>query len=94
METERCPVCGQDVTMMPAFQAHLRTVRSDEAHVAALYSLLGIDYAAMRAEDRAHAEELARAAGRRCAPTSVTTAQRQLVTPLRRRTPGSYGDRV
>lgn len=63
MKMERCPVCGQDVTMMPAFQAHLRTVLSDEAHVAALYSLLGIDYAAMRAEDRAHAEALARERG-------------------------------
>jgi hypothetical protein len=63
MKQERCPVCGQDVTMMPAFQAHLRMVRSDETHVTALYSLLGIDYAAIRAEDRAHAEELARERG-------------------------------
>jgi hypothetical protein len=63
MTRERCPVCGWDVTMMPAFQAHLRAVAKNEAHVAALYSLLGIDYAAMKAEDRAHAEELARERG-------------------------------
>ena len=52
MQTERCPVCGWDVTMMPAFQTHLRMVRSDEAHVPAPYSLLGLAYPARRAEDR------------------------------------------
>jgi hypothetical protein len=49
--------------MMPAFQAHLRQVAHDEHHVAALWTLLGIDYAAMKAEDRARAEELARERG-------------------------------
>jgi hypothetical protein len=63
MSQERCPVCGWDVTMMPAFQAHFRAVQNNEAHVAALYELLGIDYAAMKAEDRARAEELARERG-------------------------------
>lgn len=60
---ERCPVCGWNVTVLPAFQAHLRAVQADEAHVAALWTLLGVDYAALRAEDRQHAEELARERG-------------------------------
>ncbi|HEY7065332.1 MAG TPA: hypothetical protein VII06_27895 [Chloroflexota bacterium] len=63
MKIQRCPVCAWDVTTLPAFQSHLRQIAHDEEHVAALYSLLGIDYAAMKAEDRAHAEELARERG-------------------------------
>ena len=63
MQREHCPVCGWDVTTMDQFQAHFRAVAQNEAHVAALYRLLGIDYAAMKAEDRARAEELARKRG-------------------------------
>jgi hypothetical protein len=63
MQGEHCPVCGWDVTALPAFQAHLRAVAANEQHVAALWTLLGIDYAALKAEDRAHAEELARQRG-------------------------------
>jgi hypothetical protein len=46
------------VTLLPAFQAHLRAVAANEQHVAALWTLLGIDYAALKAEDRARAEAL------------------------------------
>ena len=63
MQGEHCPVCGWDVTTLPVFQAHLRAVAANEPHVAALWTLLGIDYAALKAEDRAHAEELARQRG-------------------------------
>jgi hypothetical protein len=51
------------VVTLPDFQRHYRTVQHDEEHVAALYTVLGIDYAAVRAEDRARAEELARERG-------------------------------
>ena len=63
MQREYCPICGRDVTMMPAFQAHLHAIRSDEAHVAALYSLLGIDYAAMKAQEREELLERTRELG-------------------------------
>jgi hypothetical protein len=41
----------------------MRAGAANEQHVAALWTLLGIDYAAMKADDRAHAEELARQRG-------------------------------
>ncbi len=63
MSTERCPQCGWPVPTILEFQTHLRAVERDEAHVQALWTLLGIDYAALRAEDRARAEELARERG-------------------------------
>jgi hypothetical protein len=63
VKIERCPVCGWDVTMLPAFQAHLRQVAHDDAHVAALWTLLGIDYAQVRADERAEVLERARERG-------------------------------
>ena len=63
MSEERCPACGLAVPTLPAFQQHLRAVEPDEAHVAALYTLIGVDYARLRAENRAQAEELARERG-------------------------------
>ena len=30
MERERCPVCGWDVALLPAFQAQLRAVAANE----------------------------------------------------------------
>ena len=49
--------------MMPAFQAHLQAVKNNEAHVAALYSLLGIDYAIIKAGEREEALERAQERG-------------------------------
>jgi hypothetical protein len=63
MSTDRCPKCGMPIPMISDFQRHFRAIQHDEEHVAALYTLLGIDYQAMRAEDRAHGEELARERG-------------------------------
>jgi hypothetical protein len=63
MNTERCPKCGWPLPTILEFRAHLRHVERDEEHVQAVWSLLGIDYQAMRAEDRARAEELARQRG-------------------------------
>ena len=63
MQHERCPVCGWDVTMISAFQAHLAAVARDEAHVAALWSLLGIDYAELKAAEREEVLERARERG-------------------------------
>jgi hypothetical protein len=63
MQREYCPICGWDVTMLPAFQAHLHAVARDEAHVAALWSLLGIDDADLKAAEREEALERAREHG-------------------------------
>ena len=60
MERERGPACGRDVTTLAALPIQLRRVAGTEQHVAALYTLLGIDYAAMKAADRARAQERAR----------------------------------
>jgi hypothetical protein len=60
---DRCPRCGLPIGTVLAFRAHLQAIAADAEHVQALWSLLGIDYAAMRAEDRARAEELARERG-------------------------------
>ena len=60
MSTEdRCPACGLPVATVAAFQAHLHAIAGDEAHIAALYTLLGIDYAALKADERAEALERA-----------------------------------
>ena len=60
---DRCPACGRPVATLDDFQAHHRAVARDAEHVAALWTLLGIDYAALQAEDRAQAEERARERG-------------------------------
>jgi len=65
MEREHCPVCAWDATMPPAFQAYLRAVARDEAHVAALWKLLGTSSARLEAQERAEVRERGgRAAGR------------------------------
>jgi hypothetical protein len=53
MTEDRCPACGLLVRTVPDFQAHHRAIADDEPHIAALYTLLGIDYAALVAEARA-----------------------------------------
>ena len=60
---EACPQCGWPVRTTEDFRRHLAQIGGNEAHVQALWSLLGIDYAAMRADDRARAEDLARERG-------------------------------
>ena len=60
---DRCPACGLPVTTLGAFQAHYRAVARDAPNVAALCTMLGIDYAALKAEDRAQDEERARERG-------------------------------
>jgi len=60
---ERCPTCGQAIPTLRAFQTHLQAVAGDELHVTALWTLLGVDYAALKAEDRAGAEQRARDQG-------------------------------
>ena len=59
----RCPACGLPVATLVAFQAHHQAVVHDEQHVAALWSLLGVDYIALIAEERAEALERARELG-------------------------------
>jgi hypothetical protein len=57
---ECCPACGQTIPTLLAFQTHLQAVSDDESHVAALWTLLGVDSAEpqdnehMPAEQRAH----------------------------------------
>ena len=63
MNTERCPTCGQAIPTLWDFQAHLQAIAGDEPHVAALWALLGIDYAELQDEDRASAEQRARDQG-------------------------------
>ena len=60
---DRCPACGWPVATLDDFQAHHRTVTHDEQHVAALWSLLGVDYIALIAEERAEVLERARERG-------------------------------
>ena len=59
-DADRCPAGGLLVLTLPDFQAHHRVIAGDEAHIAALYTLLGIDYAALQADERAEALERAR----------------------------------
>jgi hypothetical protein len=61
--TEHCPQGGWPLSAILDLQPHVKAVERNDAHVAACYSLLGVDYARLRAEDRAHAEELARERG-------------------------------
>ena len=63
MNTERCPTCGQPVPTLWDFQVHLQAIADDEPHAAALWTLLGIDSAALGAEDRASAAQRARDQG-------------------------------
>ena len=62
-----CPACGLPLATILDFRAHHHAVASQPAHVQALWSLLGIDYAQMqadeRAEERAEAIERARERG-------------------------------
>ena len=60
---DRCPACGLPIATLNAFQAHHHAVAHDAPHVAALWTLLGIDYATLRAEDRARVEERVRERG-------------------------------
>ena len=62
-DVDRCPTCGLTVPTVAAFQEHLHAIAGDEPHLAALYTLLGIDYAALQAGERAEALERARARG-------------------------------
>ena len=59
----RCPACGLSVATLVAFQAHHQAVAHDEQHMAALWSLLGVDYTALIAEDPAEALERTRERG-------------------------------
>jgi hypothetical protein len=63
MSSERCPHCSWPLPTILEFRAHLRAVEHHEAHVAALWTLLGIDYAALKAEERAEVLERARERG-------------------------------
>ena len=63
MTEDRCPACGLLLRTVPDFQAHHRAIAGDEAHLAALYTLLGIDYTSLRAEDRESALERAHERG-------------------------------
>jgi hypothetical protein len=49
---EHCPVCDWDVTLLlPAFKAHLRAIADDHQNVAAMWTLVRIDDAAMNHEN-------------------------------------------
>jgi hypothetical protein len=63
MSEDRCPRCGLLITTILDLQAHLKAVERDQAHADAVYVLIGVDAARIRAEDRADAEERARALG-------------------------------
>jgi hypothetical protein len=60
---ERCPACSQTIPTLWDFQAHLQAIAGDEAHTAALWSLVGVDYETLKAEGRERAEERAHARG-------------------------------
>ena len=49
--------------MLPDFQAHLRAVAHNEEHVAALWTLLGIDSADLKTAEREEVLERARERG-------------------------------
>jgi len=53
---ERCPTCDHPIFTLWDFQAHLHAIAGDEPHVAALWALLGIDYATLQADKGASAE--------------------------------------
>ena len=56
---ERCPACGQVFPTLLAFQAHLQAVADDKSHTAALWALLGIDYATRQEDQRRPATDRA-----------------------------------
>ena len=60
---DRCPACRRPVTTLDAFQGHHPAVARHAQHVAALWTLLGIDYAALQGDDPAQAEQRARERG-------------------------------
>ncbi len=55
MRPDRCPACGLPLVTILDFRAHHEAIAHQEAHVQALWSLLGIDYARMHAEEQAEA---------------------------------------
>ncbi|HLH26723.1 MAG TPA: hypothetical protein VK066_29720 [Chloroflexota bacterium] len=62
-DVEYCPTCGYPIPTTREFGLHLRQVARDEAHVATVWTLLGIDYAAMKAAEREELLERARERG-------------------------------
>ena len=60
---ERCHMCGLPIFAVEGFRWHLENVQGDEAHVVALWSLLGVDYETLKAEGRERAEARARERG-------------------------------
>jgi hypothetical protein len=58
-----CPACGLLIFTSEGFRWHLETIQRDEAHTAALWSLLGVDYQTLKAEGRERAEDRARERG-------------------------------
>ena len=55
MSQDRCPACALPLVTILDFQIHHQAVAANPEHLQALWSLLGIDYAAMLAEERADA---------------------------------------
>jgi hypothetical protein len=62
-DVDRCPGCGWPIATVPDFQAHLHVIAGDEPHIARLHTLLGIGYAALKADERSEALERARERG-------------------------------
>jgi hypothetical protein len=60
---ECCPACGRPLFTTESFRWHLETIRGDEAHTAALWSLLGVDYQTLKAEGGGRVEERAQHRG-------------------------------
>ena len=64
MNQDRCPACGLPLATILDFRAHHQAIAHQAAHEQALWSLPGIDYARLQAEERAearaHAEQCAR----------------------------------
>jgi len=46
-----------------SFKWHLENIRGDEAHTAALWTLVGVDYETLKGEGRERAEERTHALG-------------------------------
>ena len=67
MSQDRCPTCGLPLATILDFRAHHQAIAHQAAPEQALWSLLGIDYARLQAEERAearaHAEQRARECG-------------------------------
>jgi len=60
---ERCPACGRPLFTTESFKWHLENIRGDEAHTAALWTLVGVDYETLKGEGRERAEERTHALG-------------------------------